>query len=183
MKATPSPRRILSVSLIREACQLDAVVRSVEDVAVTDRFSDPAWWPTPRPRPQQPVGGQLVWMLVPLLAIGGTVVALTLLFAPHHATGPRAPHAPACAHAGAPGCQAEPTPAEQAQSRAQAEHEELESCLRQSGVGSGGGGVGLFRRGPSAQSREAMEVCRSVLRGGSEAPAVPTPTSAALPVA
>jgi len=139
---------------------------------MTDRFSDPAWWPKPRPRPQQPLGGQIVWMLVPLLAIGGAVVALTLIFAPHHTTPARAPHA-----------QPEPTTAVQAKSRAQSAREELASCLREAGVGSGGGGVGLLRRVPSEQSREAMDVCRSVLRSGVN-PRTPAPASAAtLPVA
>jgi len=167
------------LSLTPEACQLDVVARRVEDAGVTDRFSDPAWWPKPRPRPQQPLGGQLVWMLVPLVAIGGAVVALTLIFAPHHAKAPGS-RAPACAHAGGSGCGAAPAPVPEAQARMQNAKQELEACMRQAGATGGGGSP--FARGPSERSREAFDVCRSVLRGGggSTAP-TPAPTSTAAP--
>jgi hypothetical protein len=139
---------------------------------VSDRFSDPSWWPTPPPRPQQPLGSQVAGWLLPLLAVGGLVVGLTLLLNPHHGTTHQpTPHG--CAQ-GAGGCGAAAPASAPAVPQSQAQRQALNDCMRQNGGG-----------GRSSHARDAFALCRGLVGPGrgQTTPLAPTSTTASPPVA
>jgi hypothetical protein len=142
---------------------------------VSDRFSDPGWWPTPPPRPQQPLGSQVAGWFLPLLAVGGIVVGLTLLLNPHHgATHQATSHGCTQATVGCGAAAPAPGPAVP-QSRAQAPRQAFNDCMRQNGGGSRSSG----------HARDAFAICRSLVGPGRvrTTPLASTSTTASPPVA
>lgn len=136
----------------------------------SDNFADPNWWPTPPPRPPKAPSALKIALVAALAAAAaGAVFALTR----YVHTGPRAavpgPAPAAALRVSAPGAD-----------RRQA----FRDCMRSLHAGSGPGG-GRFGGGPSKSVREAFAICRSLLAGGTPAPAAPQPaaTTPAAPVA
>jgi len=135
---------------------------------MTDRFSDPGWWPTPPPKPlKAPSAAKLVFgTILPAVAVVGAVVALSTVG--HSGNKPKPKEAPAAA-----------TPVGATE---QSPPQAFADCMKSMGAGFRGGRFG--GSGPSKSFRTAFEVCRSLLATGGPAPASPTPTrTTAAPVA
>jgi len=133
---------------------------------VSDRFSDPSWWPQPPPKPLKAPS-------VATLVLGSVVGAIAVVGAIFWISGSgdsghkaKSAAAPAAVIVGA---------ADQERRQAFAE------CMRSMGAGSsfqsrgrfGGGG------GPSKNFREARDVCRSLLQPGQSGPIAPPRTGPA----
>jgi len=128
------------------------------------RFDDPNWWPTPPPQKATSGSKLVLGTIVPLLVIGGVVIAITL---------GRSHSEPKAATATAPVTTAPVVASASPQDRRQAFRE----CMQN--AGSPTSGFGRFSQ-PSQKFRQAFEVCRSLI-GGRRPPPTPQPQTATTP--
>jgi hypothetical protein len=150
--------------------------RECDNPEVSGRFSDPNWWPAPRPQ-EAPSGSKvLAGLMLPLLAIGVVVAAaFGLKHTGHKAATPACPPAQAAAacveRTQAPATRSVPTTDAR---------EAFAECMQ----GAGGRGGGRFS-GPSQSYRLRFELCRSLMQSSAQRPAKPPPatTTPAAPVA
>jgi hypothetical protein len=132
---------------------------------VSDRSSDPNWWPQPPPKPlKAPSAATLVFgSLVFAVAVVGALVWM-VGHSGHKAKSAAAPAAVTVSAA------------------AEGSRQAFADCMRSLGAGSSFRGRGRFGRGgPSKNFREARDICRSVLQPGRIAP--PRTATATAPIA
>jgi len=132
---------------------------------VSDRFSDPSWWPQPPPKPLKAPS-------VATLVLGSVVAAIAVVGAIFWISGSgdsghkaKSAAAPAAVTVGA---------ADQGSRQAFAD------CMRSMGAGSSFGSRGRFGGSrPPKNFREARDVCRSLLQPGRSGPIAPPRTGTA----
>ena len=128
---------------------------------MSDRFSDPNWWPQPPPKPlKAPSAAKLVFgTLVPAVAVVGAVVWMSGFGHSGHKAKSAAPLAVTVGAA------------------AEGSRQAFFECMRSAGAGSRSRGGGRFGGGgPSKDFRSALDVCRSLLQPGQSGPVAPPRT-------
>ncbi len=177
---------------------------------MASQFSDPAWWPKPPPKPPKPISAAKIVFgtLVPGAAlIAGAFFVLTQ----HSSKSPGAStqsiaafdaclrtrgYSPAdagstAARQAVQACAARLPPGTHVGSfgAQSTEQEQFNDCVRNATAdlpGGGGSGVGRFGRGGSGARQafeNAVEVCQTLIRGGSSTTLEPTTPTATSPTA
>ena len=132
---------------------------------MSDRFSDPSWWPQPPPKPlKAPSAAMLVFgSLVAAVAVVGALFWLSGI-----------------GHSGHKAKSAADPAAVTVSAAAQGSRQAFAECMRSMGAGSGSPSRGRFGGGgPSKNFREARDVCRSLLQPGEPGPIAPPRTGTA----